>query len=55
MLGLQSGGKYDKILMYTVRPDERAAIDAWVAANDIQVDTNTVEFGPDTVDLAKGV
>ncbi|EPC30960.1 lactate dehydrogenase related 2-hydroxyacid dehydrogenase [Lacticaseibacillus paracasei subsp. paracasei Lpp120] len=43
-----------KILMYTVRPDERAAIDAWVAANDIQVDTNTVEFGPDTVDLAKG-
>ncbi|MFT8961914.1 MAG: D-2-hydroxyacid dehydrogenase [Lacticaseibacillus paracasei] len=42
-----------KILMYTVRPDERAAIDAWVAANDIQVDTNTVEFGPDTVDLAK--
>ena len=23
-----------KILMYTVRPDERAAIDAWVAAND---------------------
>lgn len=26
-----------KILMYTVRPDERAAIDAWVAANDIQV------------------
>ncbi|KRN00962.1 D-lactate dehydrogenase [Lacticaseibacillus paracasei subsp. tolerans DSM 20258] len=39
--------------MYTVRPDERAAIDAWVAANDIQVDTNTVEFGPDTVDLAK--
>lgn len=43
-----------KILMYTVRPDERAAIDALVAANDIQVDTNTVEFGPDTVDLAKG-
>lgn len=43
-----------KILMYTVRPDERAAIDAWVAANDIQVDTNTVEFGPNTVDLAKG-
>lgn len=42
-----------KILMYTVRPDERAAIDAWVAANDIQVDTNTVELGPDTVDLAK--
>lgn len=42
-----------KILMYNVRPDERAAIDAWVAANDIQVDTNTVEFGPDTVDLAK--
>ncbi|HAJ53484.1 MAG TPA: bifunctional amino acid aminotransferase/2-hydroxyacid dehydrogenase, partial [Lactobacillus sp.] len=43
-----------KILMYSVRPDEQAAIDDWVAANHIEVDTNTVELGPKTVDLAKG-
>lgn len=43
-----------KILMYSVRPDEQPAIDDWVAANDIQVDTNTVAFNADTVDLAKG-
>lgn len=43
-----------KILMYNVRPDEQAAIDAWSAENGIQVDTNTVEFGPDTVDLVEG-
>ena len=40
--------------MYSVRPDEQPAIDDWVAANDIQVDTNTVAFNADTVDLAKG-
>ena len=43
-----------KILMYSVRPDEQPAIDDWVAANDLQVDTNTVAFNADTVDLAKG-
>ncbi|WLV77247.1 D-2-hydroxyacid dehydrogenase [Lacticaseibacillus parahuelsenbergensis] len=43
-----------KILMYSVRPDEQAAIDDWVAANHIEVDTNTVELDPKTVDLAKG-
>ncbi|KMO58399.1 lactate dehydrogenase, partial [Lacticaseibacillus rhamnosus] len=43
-----------KILMYSVRPDEQPAIDDWVAANNIQVDTNTVAFNADTVDLAKG-
>ncbi|QVI34030.1 bifunctional amino acid aminotransferase/2-hydroxyacid dehydrogenase [Lacticaseibacillus chiayiensis] len=42
-----------KILMYSVRPDEQAAIDAWVATNNIEVDTTTAEFGPKTVDLAK--
>ena len=31
-----------KILIYTVRPDERAASDAWDAAIDILVDTITV-------------
>lgn len=43
-----------KILMYSVRPDEQPAIDDWVAANNIQVDTNTVAFNADTVDLTKG-
>ncbi|CAM3108385.1 D-2-hydroxyacid dehydrogenase [Lactiplantibacillus plajomi] len=43
-----------KILMYSVRDDEQAAIKAWAQANDVQVDTNDLEFHPQTADLAKG-
>ncbi|MFC6181154.1 D-2-hydroxyacid dehydrogenase [Lactiplantibacillus daowaiensis] len=43
-----------KILMYSVRDDEMAAIKAWAAKNEVQVDTNDLEFHPDTAALAKG-
>lgn len=43
-----------KILMYSVRPDEQAAIQAWAAQHQIQVDTNDLEFHPQTAHLAQG-
>lgn len=43
-----------KILMYSVRDDEEAAIKAWATSNNVQVDTNDLEFHPDTADLVKG-
>lgn len=43
-----------KILMYSVRPDEQAAIHAWALAHQVQVDTNDFEFHPDTAHLVKG-
>ena len=43
-----------KILMYSVRDDEQDAIQAWAAAHQIQVDTNDLEFHPETADLVKG-
>jgi len=43
-----------KILMYSVRDDEQAAIQAWAAEHEIQVDTNDLEFHPETADLIKG-
>lgn len=44
-----------KILMYTVREDEQAAIKHWESLHpDFQVATNTVPLTADTVDLAKG-
>lgn len=43
-----------KILMYSVRDDEEAAIKAWATKHDVQVDTNALEFHPETANLAKG-
>lgn len=43
-----------KILMCSVRDDEQDAIQAWAAAHQIQVDTNDLEFHPETADLVKG-
>ncbi|ETY75028.1 D-lactate dehydrogenase [Lactiplantibacillus fabifermentans T30PCM01] len=43
-----------KILMYSVRDDEVAAIQDWATKNKVQVDTNALEFHPDTAALAKG-
>lgn len=43
-----------KILMYSVRDDEAAAIQEWATKNKVQVDTNALEFHPDTAALAKG-
>jgi len=43
-----------KILMYSVRDDEESAIKDWAAKNDVQVDTNDLEFHPETADLTKG-
>lgn len=44
-----------KILMYTVREDEKAAIKHWESLHpDFQVATNTGPLTVDTVDLAKG-
>lgn len=43
-----------KILMYSVRDDEEAAIKDWATKNNVQVDTNDLEFHPETADLAKG-
>ncbi|MFB9768900.1 D-2-hydroxyacid dehydrogenase [Lactiplantibacillus modestisalitolerans] len=43
-----------KILMYSVRDDEQAAIKDWAQAHDVQVDTNDLEFHPETAALAKG-
>lgn len=43
-----------KILMYSVRDDEQAAIQAWAAENEVQVDTNDLEFHPETAELVKG-
>ncbi|MFC6164236.1 D-2-hydroxyacid dehydrogenase [Lactiplantibacillus dongliensis] len=43
-----------KILMFSVRDDEEAAITDWAAKNDVQVDTNDLEFHPETAHLAKG-
>ena len=42
------------ILMYSVRPDEQEAIQAWAQANDIQVDTTDHDLGMKTVDMIKG-
>lgn len=43
-----------KILMYSVRPDEQAAIHDWADRHQVQVDTNDLEFHPDTAHLAQG-
>jgi D-lactate dehydrogenase len=43
-----------KILMFSVRDDEEAAIKDWAAKNNVQVDTNDLEFHPETAHLAKG-
>ncbi|MFC6202723.1 D-2-hydroxyacid dehydrogenase [Lactiplantibacillus nangangensis] len=43
-----------KILMYSVRDDEESAIQAWADKNQVQVDTNALEFHPETADLTKG-
>jgi len=43
-----------KILMYSVRPDEQAAIQDWAAQHGVQVDTTTVAFHPATADLVQG-
>ena len=40
--------------MYSVRDDEAAAIQDWATKNKVQVDTNALEFHPDTAALAKG-
>jgi len=42
------------ILMYSVRPDEQEAIQAWAQANDIQVDTTDRDLGMKTVDMEQG-
>lgn len=42
------------ILMYSVRPDEMKAIEAWSQENGISVDATEKEFGPDTVDMVEG-
>lgn len=43
-----------KVLMYSVRPDEMAAINAHAAANDMQIDTTTDLLDGTTVAQAKG-
>lgn len=43
-----------KILMYSVRDDEKNAIADFAQAHDIQVDTNTLELQADTVNLVAG-
>ncbi|AVK62059.1 bifunctional amino acid aminotransferase/2-hydroxyacid dehydrogenase [Lactobacillus sp. CBA3605] len=43
-----------KILMYSVRDDEESAIKAWATKNKVQVDTNELEFHPDTAQLVNG-
>jgi len=43
-----------KILMYSVRDDEEAAIKDWAAKNKVQVDTIALAFHPDTAELTKG-
>ncbi|AVK64628.1 bifunctional amino acid aminotransferase/2-hydroxyacid dehydrogenase [Lactobacillus sp. CBA3606] len=43
-----------KILMYSVRDDEENAIKAWATKNKVQVDTNALEFHPDTAQLVHG-
>ncbi|MDQ7936713.1 D-2-hydroxyacid dehydrogenase [Lactiplantibacillus sp. WILCCON 0030] len=43
-----------KILMYSVRDDEEAAIKDWAAKNEVQVDTNALEFHPETAHLTQG-
>lgn len=43
-----------KILMYSVRPDEEAAVKAWAERHDVTVDTNQEVMSLATVDLAKG-
>ncbi|CAH0418068.1 D-2-hydroxyacid dehydrogenase [Periweissella ghanensis] len=42
-----------KILMYSVRPDEKPAIDAWAHRNHAQVDTTPLPF-VDNIELATG-
>lgn len=43
-----------KILMFSVRDDEATAIKDWATKNNVQVDTNDLEFHPETADLVKG-
>ncbi|WP_429971848.1 D-2-hydroxyacid dehydrogenase [Fructilactobacillus sp. Tb1] len=43
-----------KILMYSVRDDEKSAIKNWAEKHNVTVDTTNHEFHDDTVDLADG-
>lgn len=43
-----------KFIMFSVRPDEQAAIDAWSKANNVTIDTVAEGFSLDNIDQVKG-
>lgn len=43
-----------KIMLYGVRDEEIAMVEAWSLKNDVRVDYTKLNLTPDTVTLAKG-